>query len=168
LSAAGVLYVGLPALALVWLRAAEPYGLQAVLFILTIVWTTDTLAYFGGRAIGGAKLMPSVSPNKTWAGLASGVAGSACTGAIFAAILGAPWPALAGTAAMLALVAQAGDLAESALKRRFGVKDASGLIPGHGGMLDRVDGIVFAAVAAAIVGLLVNAQVPARALLFWS
>jgi phosphatidate cytidylyltransferase len=114
-------------------------------------------------------LWPSVSPNKTWSGLLSGVAASAIVGAIFAAFVSEATPAaLALSGFVLGLVAQAGDLAESALKRRFGVKDASSLIPGHGGILDRVDGVVFAATAAALAALIVNVQAPARALLLWS
>jgi phosphatidate cytidylyltransferase len=168
-SALGVVYVGVPAVVLLWLRADEPYGLPAVLFLLLIVWTTDTFAYFGGRLIGGPKLWPSISPNKTWAGLITGVAASAIAGALFAAFLKeAAVAMLAFSGLVLGLVAQAGDLAESALKRRFGVKDASSLIPGHGGVLDRVDGLVFAATAAALVALMVNVQAPARAILLWS
>jgi phosphatidate cytidylyltransferase len=169
LSALGVLYAGVPAVALIWLRADEPYGLPAALFILSIVWTTDTFAYLGGRLIGGPKLWPSISPNKTWSGLVSGVAASALLGAVFAAFVNDAAPAnLAFSALVLALVAQAGDLSESALKRRFGVKDASSLIPGHGGILDRVDGVVSAATAAALAALLVNMHAPARAILLWS
>jgi phosphatidate cytidylyltransferase len=169
LCALGVLYVGLPTVALVWLRADEPYGFQAVLFLLVIVATTDTFAYVGGRLIGGPKLWPSISPNKTWSGLLSGVAASAIVGAVFAAFVREAVPAtLAFSGLVLGLFAQAGDLAESALKRRFGVKDASSLIPGHGGFLDRVDGVVFAATAAAVVALLVNSRAPARAILLWS
>jgi phosphatidate cytidylyltransferase len=169
LCALGVLYVGLPAVALVWLRADEPYGFQAVLFLLLTVVAADTFAYVGGRLIGGPKLWPSISPNKTWSGLLCGLAASAFAGAVFAAFVSEAAPAaLAFSGFVLGLVAQAGDLAESALKRRFGVKDASSLIPGHGGFLDRVDGVVFAATAAAAVALLVNNQAPARVILLWS
>jgi phosphatidate cytidylyltransferase len=169
LGALGVLYVGVPAVALVWLRQDEPYGFRAVLFLLLIVATTDTFAYIGGRLIGGPKLWPRLSPNKTWSGLLTGVAASAIAGAVFAAFVkeAVPWT-LGCTALLLGVIAQAGDLAESALKRRFGVKDASSLIPGHGGFLDRVDGVVFAATAAALVAILVNSQAPARAILLWS
>jgi phosphatidate cytidylyltransferase len=129
----------------------------------------DTFAYVGGRLIGGPKLWPSISPNKTWSGLLCGLAASAFAGAVFAAFVSEAAPAaLAFSGFVLGLVAQAGDLAESALKRRFGVKDASSLIPGHGGFLDRVDGVVFAATAAAAVALLVNNQAPARVILLWS
>jgi phosphatidate cytidylyltransferase len=169
LCALGVLYVGVPAVALVWLRQDETYGFRAVLFLLLIVATTDTFAYLGGRIVGGPKLWPRLSPNKTWSGLLTGVAASAIAGTVFGVFVKEAVPATLGlTALLLALVAQAGDLAESALKRRFGVKDASSLIPGHGGFLDRVDGVVFAATAAALVALLVNNQAPARAILLWS
>jgi phosphatidate cytidylyltransferase len=168
-SALGIAYVGIPVVALLWIRSEEAYGFQAVLFIFAIVWTTDTFAYVGGRLIGGLRLWPSLSPNKTWAGLISGVTASAVVGALFALFVPgtSPW-ALATSGLVLGLVAQAGDLTESALKRGFGVKDASSLIPGHGGFLDRLDGVVFAATAAAFLALLTNSQEPARAVLFWS
>ncbi len=170
LSALGVLYVGLPAVALVWLRSGDtivtPYGLLAVLFVILSVISTDTLAYFTGRGVGGPKLWPSVSPNKTWSGLIGGVSGAAVVGAIFGMLMPGGHPVqLAVTGLLLGLVAQGGDLAESALKRSFGVKDASGLIPGHGGFMDRMDGLVVAAVVAAIIGLLRNVYAPAQALL---
>lgn len=169
LSALGVMYVGLPALALTWLRSDEPYGALAVLFLLLLVWATDTFAYIGGYLIGGLKLWPSISPKKTWSGLISGVAASTLTGAVFALFIPAASPlALAASGFLLALVAQAGDLAESALKRGFGVKDTSSLIPGHGGFMDRLDGVVSVAIAASLIALAVNSRAPAHALLFWS
>jgi phosphatidate cytidylyltransferase len=168
LSGLGVLYVGVPAVSLLWLRSDEPYGFAAVVFILLVVCTTDTFAYFGGRSIGGARLWPRISPNKTWAGLASGVVAATLVGALFGSFLdGASQLGLALTAFALALVSQAGDLAESALKRGFGVKDASALIPGHGGFLDRLDGLVFAATFVALFALFANVHAPASALLFW-
>ena len=166
LSALGVLYVGVPAVVLIWLRAAQPLGLEAILFLFLVVWTTDTAAFVAGRAIGGAKLWPAVSPNKTWAGLIGGVGTAAVAGAIAARFIGgASAVHLASVALALGLVAQAGDLAESALKRAFNVKDASTIIPGHGGFMDRADGLVTAATAAAIICLIVNMRAPARALL---
>lgn len=166
LSALGVLYVGLPAVVLIWLRASDPLGLQAVLFLFLVVWTTDTAAFVAGRAIGGPKLWPRVSPNKTWAGLIGGVGTAAVAAAIFARFVPeARVLHLVVVALGLGLVAQAGDLAESALKRSFNVKDASGIIPGHGGFMDRADGLVTASVVAAVVCLVVNMRVPARALL---
>jgi phosphatidate cytidylyltransferase len=139
---------------------------MAVLFILAVVWSTDIAAYFTGRLVGGPKLWLKVSPNKTWSGLFGGVTASAAAGALFAAWAGANIPALAASGLMLGAVAQAGDLAESALKRRFGVKDASNLIPGHGGFMDRMDGVVTVAVVAALFALLANPSAPAHALIF--
>lgn len=167
LSAAGVLYTGLPAVALLWLRGdAAPWGFLAVLFIFIIVWATDTFAYVGGRLLGGPKLWPAVSPNKTWSGLICGVAAAAGAAALFAGYVGAQVQTLAASGLILGLVAQAGDLAESALKRHFGVKDASNLIPGHGGFMDRMDGVVTVAVTATLFALMANAASPAHALLF--
>jgi phosphatidate cytidylyltransferase len=154
----GVLYVSLPCLALLWIRDL-PGGLETLLWVLVLVWATDTAAYVAGRGIGGPRLAPRISPNKTWAGLAGGAVGAALVG--FAAVLlrGAPPDAgplgdawlLVALSAILALVEQAGDLAESAVKRHFGVKDSGNLIPGHGGVLDRVDGLI--AVSLAVAGL---------------
>ena len=165
----GILYVGFPALALVLLRADPDYGFFAILWIFMIVWSADSLAYFAGRIIGGPKLAPLISPKKTWAGLAGAVAGSALISIIFSYVsqLNGMW-ALAILAACLAIVEQAGDLFESSLKRFHGVKDAGGLIPGHGGVIDRVDGLIAVAVAAALIGIFrgegANA---ARGLLHW-
>ena len=166
ISGLGVLYAGLPAVALVWFRVGEPYGLEAALFLFAVVWTTDTAAYVAGRAIGGPKLMPRLSPNKTWAGLIGGVTTAAVVAMIFAALVpGVTYRWLVPTAIVLAVISQAGDMMESALKRWHGVKDASGLIPGHGGFMDRVDGLIFAAVAAALLAAALNVRFPARALL---
>ena len=167
LSALGVFYVGLPAIALLWMRGDEPYGFTAVLFIFAVVWGSDTAAYAAGRTIGGPKLWPRVSPNKTWAGFVGALAAGAASGAIFAALVtdvDAVRLILLGIG--LAAVAQAGDLAESALKRLFHLKDASDLIPGHGGFMDRMDSLVAAATAAALLALVIDAHAPARALLF--
>lgn len=167
LSALGVFYVGLPAVALLWLRSDEPYGFTVVLFIFAVVWSSDTAAYAAGRTIGGPKLWPRVSPNKTWAGLSGALCAGGIAAAAFAVLepeAGAVRLILLGVA--LALVAQADDLAESALKRLFGLKDASELIPGHGGFMDRMDSIVAAAVAAALLALAIDPHAPARALLF--
>ena len=153
----GALYVGLPCLAILWLRVQPNGGLATLLWLFALVWATDTGAFLAGRLIGGPKLAPSISPNKTWAGLGGGVAAAALVGLATYWLLPAgngPW--LAGISGLLALVEQAGDLFESAAKRQAGVKDSSNLIPGHGGALDRLDGLlaVSAAVAAlsAIVG----------------
>lgn len=166
LSAAGVLYVSLPALTLVWMRGAPSHGFLAVLFVLLLVAMTDIGAYFGGRLIGGPKLWPRVSPNKTWAGLITGVAASAGSAAVFASqVAGASIGRLAMAGLLLGLLAQCGDLAESALKRDAGVKDASQLLPGHGGFLDRMDGVVLAAIAAGLFAALLDPANPGRALL---
>lgn len=167
LTAVGVVYTGLPVIALEWLRSDDSLGLLAVLFVLLVVVATDTAAYFTGRGLGGPKLWPAISPNKTWSGLAGGVVAAAAVGGLFPFITGsgsALWLAFLGL--LLGCVAQAGDLAESALKRHFGRKDASDLIPGHGGVMDRMDGIVTASVAAALIALAVEAYAPARALLY--
>jgi phosphatidate cytidylyltransferase len=148
--ALGVLYVGLPCLALGWLRAMPEEGRPTLLWVLVLVWATDTGAYLAGRRIGGPKLAPRISPNKTWAGLFGGMAGAALVGLAAAAIEPriSPWVA-AALGAALAIVEQGGDLFESSVKRRFGVKDSSNLIPGHGGVLDRVDGLLSVSLAVA-------------------
>jgi phosphatidate cytidylyltransferase len=148
--AAGVAYVGVPCLAMAWLRAMPDDGLATLLWVLALVWATDTGAYLAGRGLGGPKLAPRVSPNKTWAGLIGGMVAAAMTGvaASFLVEDALAWitvPVSAG----LAVVEQAGDLFESAVKRHFGVKDSSRLIPGHGGVLDRVDGLLAVSVAVA-------------------
>ena len=168
-SSFGVLYTGLPSVALMWLRGDGELGFHAVLLLLLMVSATDIFAYFAGRLVGGPRLWPAVSPNKTWAGLVGGVGASMLVGALAAFLVPSGSPVtLAVTGLVIGLVAQAGDLAESALKRSFGVKDASGLIPGHGGFMDRMDGTAAAAVAAAILAIAVNMHAPARAFLFWS
>lgn len=148
--AAGVAYVGLPCLAMLWLLQDHEAGFATVLWVLVLVWAIDSAAYVAGKSIGGPKLIPRVSPNKTWAGLIGGAVAAAIVGYVAADWRGQsdPW-LLAGLSAALALVEQAGDAAESAVKRHFGVKDSSGLIPGHGGMLDRVDGLVAVSLAVA-------------------
>lgn len=146
--AAGVIYISVPVVALVWLRA-DPGGARLILWLMATVWATDIGAFFAGRLIGGPKLAPRISPKKTWAGLLGAMASAGAVGALAdLAVPGAPGAAaLAAAGALLAVVAQAGDLGESWVKRRFGAKDSSGLIPGHGGLLDRVDGLLAAAVA---------------------
>ncbi len=147
----GVLYLCLPALALVYLRGLPGAGREVVLLLFLVIWATDIMAFAIGRAVGGPRLAPRVSPGKTWSGLAGGVVAAA------AAALGAVWiwsgavkleMALAG--AVLAIVSQIGDLMESAVKRHFGRKDAGSMIPGHGGVLDRIDGLLAAAPAMAL------------------
>lgn len=145
----GVFYAGLTGISLAAIRADDGVGLVAMLFVFAIVWGTDILAYFVGRAIGGPKLAPRISPGKTWSGAIGGaVAGVAAGTAVALAYFpGSGWwiPAVA---LLLSMSSQIGDLFESFIKRRFGVKDSSRLIPGHGGVMDRVDGLVFACFAA--------------------
>lgn len=166
LSSLGVLYAGLPAIAMIWLRSDVSLGLLAILFLVLVVVATDVGAFLAGRIVGGVKLWPAVSPNKTWSGLAGAVGASALAAALFSlAVPGASALRLAIVGAALAVVAQAGDLAESSLKRHFHVKDTSSLIPGHGGVMDRIDGLVAAALAVGLATFLVNVYSPARALL---
>ncbi|TVR98338.1 MAG: phosphatidate cytidylyltransferase [Rhodospirillales bacterium] len=154
---AGPLYIGLPAVALVWLRADPALGLETVIWLLAMVWASDVGAYAAGRAIGGPKLAATWSPNKTWAGLIGATASAGAVGAVTAGLLAmaSVWP-LALASAALGAAAQGGDLFESFAKRRFGVKDTSTLIPGHGGLLDRVDGLVAAVVLTALIGAIGN------------
>lgn len=168
LSGVGVLYVGLPAIALVWLRADESAGFLAVMFLFAIVWTTDTFAYVCGTLVRGPKLWPSVSPNKTWAGLIGGILFAGLAGLVFSTLIdGGSGLKLSLFGLMLSACAQTGDLAESWLKRTFQVKNASMLIPGHGGFMDRMDGVVAAATLAGAIALSLDATSPARALLIW-
>ena len=144
-AAGGALYVGVPAMALVWLRADAPGGMQHVIWLLVVIWATDICAYLVGRTVGGPKLAPRISPGKTWSGLLGGVAGASLLGGFAAQALGAGYWFAAAVGGCLAVIGQVGDLFESALKRHAGVKDSGHLIPGHGGLLDRIDGLVFAA-----------------------
>jgi phosphatidate cytidylyltransferase len=145
----GALYIGAPCAALVWLRSGAE-GLNVVLALFFLVWSADVAAYFGGRAFGGPRVAPSLSPRKTWSGMVSGALAAAGAGAGFADSINAPIATWAVVGACLGAIGLGGDLFESAAKRRFGVKDASGLIPGHGGVLDRVDGLLAATAAAAV------------------
>ena len=143
----GLFWLGLPCLALMWLRMGDQ-GMLAVLWLLLSVWSCDTGAYISGRSIGGPKLAPRISPNKTWAGLLGGILAAVVASVLLALISGSGSTVVfAIQGALLALISQCGDLAESSLKRRFDVKDSGNLIPGHGGILDRVDGVLFAAPA---------------------
>jgi phosphatidate cytidylyltransferase len=150
--ALGLFYVGLPCIAIIWTRAQHD-GLATLAWMLALVVAVDSGAYVVGRTIGGPKLAPRISPKKTWAGLAGGVAAALLIGGISAFLLDLPrfWPLIL-VSGLLALVEQAGDLAESAFKRRFGVKDSSQLIPGHGGVLDRVDGLLAVALVVGLIG----------------
>jgi len=168
-SAIGVFYVGLPEVALIWLRSDAALGLLAVIFVIVVVITSDTAGFLTGRLMGGPKLWPRLSPNKTWAGLVGALAASSIIAALFwFAVPESSAVRLAAAGAMLSFVAQAGDFAESAIKRRFGAKDASSLIPGHGGVMDRVDGLVAAASAVGLAAFVINVHSPAHALLLGS
>ncbi len=166
-SLAGLVFSMLPAWAMVWLRGDQSYGALAVLFLFAVAWTTDTASYAGGRLIGGAKLAPTISPRKTWSGLIIGTLTPALIGCAFALGLkeGSILP-LALASVVIAAAGQIGDLGESAVKRRFGAKDMSQLIPGHGGLLDRIDGLLIAAIAAGLIALRDPAS-PGRGLLIW-
>lgn len=149
---AGVLYVGLACVALVWLRGDGAAGRANVLFLVVVVWASDIGAYAAGRMLGGPKLAPAVSPSKTWSGAIGGLLAAMLVGEIAGHWLAASSPGRpALLAGLLGMAAQGGDLLESAIKRQFGVKDSGTLIPGHGGLLDRLDGLLTAAPAAAIV-----------------
>jgi phosphatidate cytidylyltransferase len=150
-SVPGLLVIALACAAFPVLRGMEPFGLITVLWIIAVVVSTDIGAYAFGRALGGPKLWPRVSPKKTWAGLLGGMLCAVLAGAVFsAATTGTNVELVCAVSAIAAVVAQGGDLGESAVKRRFGVKDAGTLIPGHGGALDRLDGFVAATLAVAI------------------
>ena len=170
-AAGGVAYVGAMLLALVGLRFSPQSGARAIFWLFATVWATDVFAYFGGRLIGGPKLWPRVSPSKTWSGTLTGVAVAGCLGTGVALLRLSPpsfvAPVLALTLATAA-VSQAGDAFESAVKRRFGVKDSSRLIPGHGGVLDRLDGFIAAAVFAFAVGALRDHPSAAGGLFSWT
>lgn len=148
LTAIGAPYVLIGCLAL-WALAAGPGGGAALALVVLAVWATDIGAYVAGRKIGGPKLAPRISPKKTWAGLLGGMSAAAAVAALIAATLASSIGTAALAGAGLAVVAQAGDLYESWIKRRVGVKDSSRLIPGHGGLLDRIDGLLTAAPALA-------------------
>lgn len=151
--AAGLAYAGLSALSFSLLRGSDVAGLKAILFLFAVVWATDIAAYFVGRAIGGPKLAPTISPGKTQSGAIGGAVGGVIAGvALVASVGGANLGAMAIMALILSVVSQAGDLFESWVKRRHGAKDSGNLIPGHGGVMDRVDGLVAAGFALYVVG----------------
>ena len=166
---AGVGYAGGMLLAPVFLRADTGYGLVAIIFLFAVVWTTDILGYFAGRAFGGPKLWPTVSPKKTWSGAVVGTIGAIAVAVLTIAQFAAfNRFAVIAAALLLSVVAQAGDLFESWVKRQFAAKDSSRLIPGHGGAMDRLDGFWAAAVAGCVIGLIRGGfDEPARGLLIW-
>ena len=164
---AGLLYAALPASALIWLRSDEAFGAAAVIYLFAVAWTADTASYAAGRLIGGPKLAPHISPHKTWSGFIAGILAPSLVGYIAArALESGSALRLALVSVALAIACQFGDLLESWVKRRFGAKDSSRLIPGHGGLLDRIDGLMMAAVLAGLIALR-DPAAPGRGLLFW-
>jgi phosphatidate cytidylyltransferase len=161
----GLPYIGLSAVALPWLRADPEAGLRNTLFVLSIVWASDIGAYLVGRLVGGPKLAPAISPGKTWSGAAGGLISAMLAGIAVAACVSPAVPAFhapafhapafhaIGPAVVLGVISQSGDLLESALKRHFGVKDSGRIIPGHGGLLDRLDALLAVAPVAALLAL---------------
>jgi phosphatidate cytidylyltransferase len=144
----GFFYALLPALALLWIRERDAHGLELLIWVFIVTWSTDIGAYFAGRSFGNRKLAPSISPNKTVEGLIGGI--------VAATLLGGAWvfgnqlsTLLLGAAPLMAIAAQVGDLFESAMKRQAGIKDSGNWLPGHGGILDRLDGLVPVAVLTA-------------------
>lgn len=154
----GIPYLGLGAVALVWLRQPAGSGGVNVIVLLLVVWASDIGAYMAGRAIGGPKLAPAISPGKTWSGAIGGLIAAAVTGMVASALLahGSPSWRPAGFAIVIGVISQMGDLFESQVKRHFGVKDSGNLIPGHGGLLDRLDAVLTAAPAAALLALILG------------
>jgi len=166
---AGLLYAGVVLLAPIILRRDPALGFVAIVFLFAVVWVTDIAAYFAGRALGGPKLWVAISPNKTWSGALGGALGGVIAALLVVKVAGLVIaPMLILVALALSIASQAGDLLESALKRQFGAKDAGALIPGHGGLMDRLDGFLTAVLAAVMVGLLREGfDGSARGLLVW-
>jgi phosphatidate cytidylyltransferase len=166
---AGIGYAGAMLLAPVFLRADDTFGFAVIVLLFAIVWTTDIFGYFAGRAIGGPKLLAVVSPKKTWSGAIAGVAGAVLVALFVASMFGSfNRLAIIVIAFVLSVVSQCGDLFESWVKRQFGAKDSSHLIPGHGGVMDRLDGFWAAALVGCAIGLVRGGfDAPARGLLQW-
>jgi phosphatidate cytidylyltransferase len=166
----GLVYAGSLVVSANVLRRSPDFGALSIAWLFAVVWGTDVMAYFGGRLIGGPKLWPRVSPGKTWSGAIVGVVSGALFG--LAVVVLGPWPQAAsrevlGVGLVASALAQVGDLFESWIKRRFGVKDSSRLIPGHGGVMDRVDGFIFASAFAALLGGLRGQESLAAGLFIW-
>lgn len=168
-SAAGIVYAGIALIPTTTLRSDPDMGFAALLFLFATVWATDVFAYLTGRAMGGPLLWPELSPKKTWAGAIGGLAGGVAAGTPVAYAIAGTGPVAAGVLALvLSIIAQGGDLFESAIKRRFGAKDAGSLIPGHGGAMDRLDGYLAAALVALLIGALHRGTgAAAQGLLVW-
>lgn len=168
-AAAGIVYAGIAFLGPALIRRDDHRGFIALLFLAVTVWATDIFAYLIGSAIGGPLLWPRVSPKKTWAGAIGGLIGGVAAGTLVAYASGLGRLIVVGLIALLlSVLTQAGDLFESAVKRRFGAKDAGGLIPGHGGLMDRLDGFLVAAMAALVIGVVhQGTDAPGQGLLVW-
>jgi phosphatidate cytidylyltransferase len=168
-AATGMIYSGIAFFGPALLRRDAELGFTALVFLAAGVWATDICAYAVGRTVGGPLLWREVSPNKTWSGAVGGLAGGVAAGVGVAYASGFGRPAILGLIALLlSVLTQAGDLFESAVKRRFGAKDASRLIPGHGGLMDRLDGFLVAALAALLIGVLrQGTDAAAQGLLIW-
>lgn len=169
-AASGMAYAGLFVLSIVSLRFSHPDGARALIWLFSLVWATDVFAYLGGRILGGPKLWPRISPSKTWSGTMTGLAAAALIGSFAALRDRFAWD-LVGPMLLLtlvtAIVSQAGDAFESAIKRHFGVKDTSRLIPGHGGVMDRLDGFIAAAIFAYVFGMARGLESIALGLFAW-
>lgn len=166
---AGVIYAVLMLLPPLVLRSDGQAGFAALILLFAIVWSTDIFAYFIGRALGGPRLWPAISPKKTWSGSIGGTLAAAAVGGVVATGAGVRLGiAFFGVCILLSVVSQGGDLFESAMKRRFGAKDSSHVIPGHGGLMDRLDSFAAAAIVALVIGLARGGlSSPARGLLAW-
>jgi phosphatidate cytidylyltransferase len=166
---AGMIYASIPVVSPIMLRRDPQWGFTALAFLFATVWATDIFAYLVGRRLGGPLLAPRLSPKKTWAGVLGGLAGGVVAGVLVAYASAGTYPVAAGVLALiLSIAAQGGDLLESSVKRRFGAKDTSALIPGHGGVMDRVDGFLVAALVAVVIGAWrFGAAATARGLLLW-
>jgi phosphatidate cytidylyltransferase len=159
-TSAGLAWIIAPCVGFVWLRAVPVGGGATIYWLLAVVWAIDTAAYIAGKTIGGPKLAPRISPKKTWAGLIGGLLAATIVGLVTALVMGSDrvWQ-IAALSGALAIVEQIGDMAESFAKRRFGVKDSGNLIPGHGGLLDRLDGMLAVVVAVVVLSLVTGGSV---------
>jgi phosphatidate cytidylyltransferase len=169
LVAGGMIYASALVIAPAVLRADVKLGFAAIVLVFAVVWGTDIAGYFAGRAIGGPKLAPAISPKKTWSGAIGGAIVAIAAALAIAHFFAIRHPLAIGPIALvLSIASQAGDLFESRLKREFDAKDASGLIPGHGGVMDRLDGFIFASVVAALIGVARGGlEMPGAGLLVW-
>jgi phosphatidate cytidylyltransferase len=167
--AVGLIYASALLMATIIVRSDDGYGFTAIIFLFAIVWGTDIGGFFAGRIFGGPKLAPAISPKKTWSGAIGGTIVGIAAAIGIAMTFSLPNPVMIGMVALiLSIASQCGDLFESSLKRHFDVKDSSGLIPGHGGVMDRLDGFIFAVAVAALIGVARGGfDTPAAGLLVW-